>query len=274
MKLFFLLGYPQKKHHICSGLSRVTIYESMLAEEIKLQVLSEKSIVLEVGKTIDLTNHQRVLSLQAYLLHLNLPAIVEMVPAYCSLTVYFEPRSLVETTGQSFGIVKTFAAQLRTALEDFQEAKISTTEGELIRIPVCYEPDFAPDLERVANLNGLSTSQVVALHSSPTYHVFQIGFSPGFPYLGVLPAQIATPRLEQPRLKVPAGAVAIGGQQTGIYSMESPGGWNIIGRTPVQLFDAEKDQPSLLKAGDLVQFYPISLDTFLLQSQHKSTMEA
>ncbi len=234
----------------------------MLAEEIKLRVLSEKSIVLEVGDSIDLESHQKVVALQQHLYQAALPALIELVPAYTTLTIYFDPLQLAKSAGISVGVLAYFQKLVRSALTSFVFTEAVHEDAPVIKIPVCYAEDFAPDLDRVARLNGRTTTEVIDWHVRPVYHVFQVGFAPGFPYLGVLPNEIATPRLEQPRLKVPAGAVAIGGQQTGIYTKEGPGGWNIIGRTHLQLFDAGWEIPCLLKAGDLVQFYAISKKDF------------
>jgi inhibitor of KinA len=132
----------------------------------------------------------------------------------------------------------------------------------LTKIPVHYGGDFGPDLEKVAEYLCLTPKEVIQLHCSKPYFIYMIGFMPGFPYMGELPDALVTPRLKTPRLSVPAGSVAIAQKQTGIYPVESPGGWQIIGRSPVQLFDPEKEPPALLRMGDLVQFFPISKKEF------------
>jgi inhibitor of KinA len=134
--------------------------------------------------------------------------------------------------------------------------------GRTIEIPVCYDPEFGPDLEFVAEHNKLSVEQVVRLHSTAEYLVYLIGFVPGFPYLGGMPPQIAAPRLPSPRPVVAAGSVGIAGEQTGIYPLSTPGGWRLIGRTPVLLFDPEMRPPSLFVPGDRVLFRPISREEF------------
>jgi len=128
-------------------------------------------------------------------------------------------------------------------------------EGKRVTLPVLYQ---GPDLGFVAEHHRLSVEEVIALHSTPEYLVYMIGFAPGFPYLGGLPEQLATPRLEKPRLSVPRGSVGIGGSQTGVYSVESPGGWRLIGRTPVSLYDPKGQPPALLEAGDRLRFRPVS----------------
>jgi KipI family sensor histidine kinase inhibitor len=132
----------------------------------------------------------------------------------------------------------------------------------LWRVPVCYENSFAPDLGEVANRTGLAPSEVVARHSGPSYHVYMLGFLPGFPYLGDLPRELALPRRANPRLRVPAGSVSIATTLTAIYPYESPGGWHLIGATPVRLFDPARSRPALLEPGDEVQFQPIDPASF------------
>jgi inhibitor of KinA len=132
----------------------------------------------------------------------------------------------------------------------------------VVRIPVCYGGELGPDLDGVAAFGSVSTDEVIALHSAPTYRVFMLGFVPGFAYMGVVDARIAAPRRPTPRVRVPAGSVGIAGVQTGIYPTETPGGWQLIGRTPVKPFDARREKPFLMKAGDSVQFYPIDRAEF------------
>jgi len=173
------------------------------------------------------------------------------VPAFASLTLHYDPTRLL----------------WHEVLELIQNSLLSMTSelrqsARLVAIPVCYDAEFALDLSEVAALHGMTVDEVVRLHSGADYTVRMIGFSPGFPYLAGLPEQLATPRRSNPRLNVPAGSVAIGGRQTGIYSLETPGGWQIIGRTPARLFRPEHDPPCLLSAGDRVRFVPISRSDF------------
>jgi inhibitor of KinA len=141
--------------------------------------------------------------------------------------------------------------------------QIPLPDPKLTRIPAVYGGSYGPDLDFVARHCHMGPEEVIRLHCSQPYHIYMIGFMPGYPYMGQLPEALITPRLKTPRLSVPKGSVAIAQRQTGIYSMESPGGWQIIGRTPVKLFDPEKDSPALLQMGDRVQFYPISEKEFL-----------
>jgi inhibitor of KinA len=164
----------------------------------------------------------------------------------------------------SFDPLLTRPNDFRTYVHDLVEQldAVEVPPSRVIEIPVCYDPSLGPDLEFVAHHNGLTTEDVVRYHSSVEYLVYFIGFSPGFPYLGELPAKLACPRLPTPRVKVPRGSVAIGGSQTGIYSVSSPGGWRILGRTPMKLFDLELHPPSALEMGDLVRFRPIALSEY------------
>ena len=214
----------------------------------RLLPAGDSAIVVEFGDGIDMRINARV-----QLLHCALRAgahagIVETVPTYRSLMVHYDPMALT-----------------REAVEDL----IITTAGQLpgevretvrtVEIPVRYGGEAGPDLADVAAAAGVGEQTVVELHAGGDYVVFMLGFMPGFPYLGGLPARIATPRLASPRLAVPAGSVGIAGAQTGIYPTESPGGWRIIGRTPVRLFDPLRSPPTLLEAGDHVRFVPVSL---------------
>jgi inhibitor of KinA len=134
--------------------------------------------------------------------------------------------------------------------------------GNLIRIPVCYNREFAPDLQLICDTKKMAAADIIHLHTEAPYHVYMIGFMPGFPYMGVVPGAIQAPRLPVPRTQVPAGSVGIAGMQTGIYPFASPGGWNIIGQTPLTIFDVNKLVPALIPAGDSVQFYAVDADEF------------
>jgi inhibitor of KinA len=159
-------------------------------------------------------------------------------------------------------------SQLQHVLQD-SSAKVMNS-ARVVEIPVCYGAQFANDLAHVAAAHGMTTDDVIRLHSGAEYTVRMIGFSPGFPYLAGLPNELITPRLKTPRLKVPSGSVAIGGRQTGIYSLETPGGWNIIGRTPVEMFRPDQHPPCFLNAGDQVRFVAISAEEFHERQEHGS----
>lgn len=177
--------------------------------------------------------------------------LIEYVPAFTSLTVYCDP--LRYNQEQLIGLVKRM----------FRASGQQPTVKPVIRtIPVCYGGAEGPDLRLVAEHAGLTDREIIALHTQQEYQVYMIGFAPGFPYLGGMDERIATPRKAEPRLKIPAGSVGIAGRQTGVYSLETPGGWQIIGRTPLDLFDVSREEPALLKAGDRVRFQEISVAEF------------
>jgi KipI family sensor histidine kinase inhibitor len=215
--------------------------------------LGDSAAVIVFGDTVDATMAARVRSVAAEIERQPPAGVVDVVPAFATVAVFFDP-----TKAAGF-------EELRVALEGAvarAEAAIPNADVSMFTIPVCYGGEFGPDIESVAANAGGSTADVIALHSGAEYLVHAIGFAPGFPYLGGLPAQLATPRRATPRSRVPAGSVGIGGAQTGIYPLETPGGWNLIGRTPLTLFDAAQPQPALLQAGDRVKFAPISPEEF------------
>lgn len=182
-----------------------------------------------------------------------IPGVVELAPAYATVGVFFDPAVT------NFEAVKKEIEQL---LQNTKPAAPRAGKGSTIEVPVCYEEEFAPDLREVAWHTRLSAQEVVRRHSAAIYRVNCVGFTPGFPYLSGLPTELATPRRASPRKEIPAGAVAIGGTQTGIYPRKSPGGWNIIGRTPLSLFEVKREPPALFHAGDRVRFRRISREEF------------
>ncbi|RZK46396.1 MAG: 5-oxoprolinase subunit PxpB [Hymenobacter sp.] len=223
---------------------------------LRLYPLGDAAVVLELGQAIDLATHQLIQALARVLGQHPLPGLREYVPAFTTLTVYYDPWVLSQTS-QVLPYAQV-ASYLQSLLPAAQAAAASYAPGPLVEIPVCYGGDFGPDLELVASHAQLTVEEVIALHTAPEYLVHMVGFAPGFPYLGGLDARLATPRRAQPRPLVLAGAVGIAGVQTGVYSLPTPGGWQLIGRTPLRLFDAGRAQPSLLQAGDRLRFVPIS----------------
>ncbi len=213
----------------------------------RLLPAGDSAIVVEYGDGIDADVNARVRLLHRAFGARRHAGIVETVPTYRSLMVHYDPLVL------SNEALEHLIAEMADGLPE--EAR---EPGRTVEIPVVYGGGAGPDLADVAALAGLDEAQVVALHASGAYTVYMLGFMPGFPYLGGLPARIATPRLRSPRTVVPAGSVGIAGAQTGIYPAESPGGWRLIGRTPVALFDTRRSPPTLLEAGDRVRFVPIT----------------
>jgi KipI family sensor histidine kinase inhibitor len=202
---------------------------------------SDRSLLLVFDDRISLAAHGDVLRLTPLLQSVR--GVTNVHPAYASILIDFDP-------------LKTRRFDLERIAADLfaQTAAAPLPEPRTVEIPVAYGGEFGPDLEAVAELTGHTPDEVVSLHSSADYLVYFLGFSPGFPYLGGMPESIAAPRLETPRQRVPAGSVAIGGRQTGVYPITSPGGWRIIGRTPLRLFDPAADPPVLLQMGDHVRF--------------------
>ena len=214
--------------------------------EPRLLLAGDSALVVEFGNEISREVNRKVHALADALGKNPLPGVGESVPTYRSLLVNYDPLRL------SCDEVRALVSEV------FQRCEESPSfEPRVIEIPVVYGGEFGPDIEFVAEHNGLSVEEVIGLHADATYTVYMLGFTPGFAYLGGMPAVIAAPRLETPRTLVPDGSVGIAGEQTGIYPIASPGGWRLIGRTPLKLFDPERDPPTLLKAGDTVRFVPM-----------------
>lgn len=228
---------------------------------IRIYPISEKAVTIEFGKEIDPVTHQRIMQADLLLNKEGFSGFVETVPAYSTLTVYYDPIIVLQDPGLE-GL--TAFEKVRSLLLSVIERPSATipTESPLIKIPVCYESSFAPDLDFVSNYCNLAKEEIIQLHTNRVYTVFMIGFSPGFPYLGILDSKLEVPRKDVPNTTVPPGSVAIAGRQTGIYPFETPGGWQLIGRTPIRLFDTASKQDPLLKAGYRVQFESISSSEF------------
>jgi len=221
--------------------------------------LGDAAITIDFGNVIDDTINQHVLALFYRLSNDPLLGMSEAVPAYSSITVYYD----IYTTSKKIPAGKTvyefIHEQLNQRLQ--QPMPERDTVSKLVSIPVCYEKEFAPDIEYLARKKNISVDEVIHIHTSKQYRVYMLGFLPGFSYMGEVDEKIAMPRKLQP-VTVAEGSVGIAGKQTGIYPMTSPGGWQIIGRTPLKLFNAENENPTLLKAGDTIQFVSISKNEF------------
>lgn len=225
----------------------------------------DRALVVEFGDGVDRALSERVLGLDA-IIRANAPdGLVETVPTFRSLMVYYDPL----VTGR---------AKLEQAICGLLDQRDAHRNGTTLwRVPVCYEAEYAPDLAEVARLTRLTTADVVALHSGTPFHVYMLGFLPGFPYMGDLPKELALPRLADPRLRVPPGSISIATSLTAIYPYESPGGWHLIGTTPIRLFDPESARPALFAPGDAVVFDAIDTAAFAsirrLVENHNYTME-
>lgn len=222
-----------------------------LYSEIRFFCMGDRGLLLEFGDEIGSEVNEKVRRMTLATQATPVEGIVETVPTYRSLLILYNPLILS---------IDELKKRLKGIEEGLQQTPFP--EPKLTRIPVLYGGSYGPDLEEVAKYHRTSREEVIRLHCSKPYFIYMIGFMPGFPYMGELPQELVTPRLKTPRLSVPAGSVAIAQRQTGIYPMESPGGWHILGRTPVKLFDPEKEPPALLRMGDLVQFYQISEKEF------------
>ncbi len=221
--------------------------------------LGDRALLLEVGSRAGPESVSTVRALADYLAQLKLPGVLDLVPAICTIGVHYDPEQWRDESADR-SPYELLVERIQSALPD--AASLAVSEGRVQEIPVCYEAECAADLAALAKTLGLTRSQVVEMHSAVEYSVYMIGFAPGFAYLGPLDERLMLPRRKTPRTRVPAGSVAIANQYTGIYPGELPGGWHLIGRTPLRLFDPSRAQPSLLRAGDRVRFLPIEAAQF------------
>ncbi|MBM7702446.1 inhibitor of KinA [Bacillus iocasae] len=227
-------------------------------QSFQLSPLGDAAIVVAFGKQISEEIHKKVKTFVTKLDKHPFDGLIEYVPAFTTVTLYYNPWVL------SKGGVKSAYEEVKTIVEELLKAVDTNKEvkARQIEIPVCYEAEFSPDLAFVAEHNGLSKDEVIQIHTAGEYLVYMIGFAPGFPYLGGMNDNIAAPRKTNPRSAIPKGSVGIAGSQTGVYPLETPGGWQIIGRTPVSLFNPYRESPSLLQAGDIVTFTSISKEEY------------
>ncbi len=208
------------------------------------------AILLDWPAAIDESTHQEILAVNAAIQTAYTEVLVETVITYHAIAVYLkETASLAQCVSQLENFVR-------------KNHSVPVAKGRVVIIPVCYDACFALDIADVAAKSNLTNETLINLHAAPLYPIYFLGFLPGFPYLGGLDKRLHTPRQETPRLQIAAGSIGIGGSQTGIYPSNSPGGWNIIGKTPIKLFDVNGDLPNLLKAGDCIKFRSISVLEF------------
>ena len=224
---------------------------SLYINDPRFLTAGESCLFVEFADEIDLGANEAVMGLKDYLLHQKNVPIVECLPTYRSLAVYFDPTEV-----SAAGIIK--AVQTAPRLKS-EECKAAYRE---IYIPVCYGGEYGPDIATVAQNAGISEEDVIKRHSARVCHCYMIGFLPGFAYLGGMDETIATPRLTNPRTVINGGSVGIAGKQTGIYPIDSPGGWQLIGRTPLHLFTPEASRPTLIEAGYEVRFVPVTEEEY------------
>lgn len=232
---------------------------SLFMEDVVYIPVNESMLLLSFGSTIDRRIHERMMLAKQLIEQHPFDGLIETVPAYNSLAVYYDPLQIIKSEET---IAATVVSRLKNILQKGSVAVASVAEQSVITIPVCYDESFGIDLQELSASLQLSVEEIIQLHTEKTYHVYMLGFTPGFPYMGTVDERLISKRKTQPRLQVPTGSIAIAGTQTGIYPFATPGGWNIIGRTPINIVDLQKENPFLLKAGNEVQFKSITKDEF------------
>lgn len=222
-----------------------------MQNKIKLLTAGDSSILLQFGNTIDPAINRKIAATVQLMREQHINGVTDVIPAFCSLLINYDPRVISYE-------------QIKRRMEAL--VKIDVTAGDtrkrVFEIPVCYGGEYGPDIRNIADHAGLSVEEVIQIHTSRDYLIYMLGFLPGFTYLGGLDERIHTPRLANPRIRIPAGSVGIGGSQTGIYPMDSPGGWQLMGMTPVKAYDPDREVPILVEAGDYIRFVAIDEDEF------------
>ena len=233
---------------------------------MRITPLGDMALQVEVGDSIDEPTHRRVQAAWQALAAVPLPGVTEVVPAYTTVTVFYDPQLAVQAGAPENNLFDWLTVLVRARLQN--PPTLEKLKSRTVEVPVCYDGEFGPDLALVAKHAQLTPGEVIKRHGKPEYLVYLVGFAPGFPYLGGLPEELEAPRHAKPRMVVPPGSVGIGGRQTGIYPSATPGGWNLIGRTPLKLFRPDEDPPVLLRAGDRVKFKAITREEYArLESQ-------
>lgn len=241
---------------------KLKVFDSVMAD-INIFNSGDSAIYCCVGDSVSPALNEMVYALENYILGEVTVGIIETVPSYNGLMIYFDPLTL--DRDKLSGILSSFS---------YKELQPLSAENRgTIVIPVYYGSDQGPDLDIVSSTNNMKPEDVIAIHTGTDYRIYMLGFTPGFPYLGGLDKRIATPRKTEPRLKIAAGSVGIAGEQTGIYPIESPGGWQIIGRTPVKLFTPESESPFLLKPGLTLRFRQIAIEEYIEIQRIAENME-
>lgn len=219
--------------------------------EIKIVPAGDSAVLVQFGDCISPEINQRIAATIKLIKEQKIEGILDMVPAFCSLSINYDMRIMDYAT-------------LEKRLKKLVKMEVSGDIAckRVVEIPVCYGGQYGPDIEYVAQRAQFSVEDVIRIHSSKEYLIYMLGFMPGFCYLGGLEECLHTPRLANPRVKIPAGSVGIGGGQTGVYPLDSPGGWQLLGQTPVKVYDPSKEEPILYQAGDYIRFVPITVEQF------------
>lgn len=220
--------------------------------EISILTAGDSSLLIQFGNEISPEINQRIKATVQLMREQHIEGVLDVIPAFCSLLINYDPRviSYSEITKRMRKLLKV-------------ETKAGDEKKKVFEIPVCYGGKYGPDLAYIAEHAGMTEEEVIALHSSKDYLIYMLGFLPGFCYLGGLDERLHTPRLATPRIKIDAGSVGIGGSQNGIYPMDSPGGWQLMGMTPVKTYDPEREVPILVEAGDYIRFVPVDEEEYL-----------
>lgn len=220
-------------------------------QNIKILTAGDSSVLIEFKKEISPEINRKITSTVQLMKEQHIEGVVDVIPAFCSLLVNYDPR-----------VISYENLKKRLTLLLKMEIKTGEQRKRVYEIPVCYGGEYGPDLENIAKHAGLTQEEVIKIHSSRDYLIYMLGFLPGFCYLGGLDERIHTPRLANPRIKIHAGSVGIGGSQTGIYPLDSPGGWQLMGMTPVKTYDPSREKPILVEAGDYIRFRPIDEEEY------------
>ena len=218
----------------------------------KILVAGDSSVLIEFGKEINPETNRRIAATVQLIRDQQIEGIVDMIPTYCALLINYDPRVILYDP-----LVKRLQSLLKI------EVSVGEEKKRVYEIPVCYGGKYGPDMDIIAKHAGLTEEEVVRIHSSRDYLIYMLGFLPGFTYLGGLDERIHTPRLQTPRVRIEAGSVGIGGSQTGIYPLDSPGGWNLMGKTPVRTYDPDREVPILVEAGEYIRFVPVTEEEYL-----------
>ncbi len=220
-------------------------------QECKILTAGDSSVLIQFGNTIDPEINYRISATVQIMREQHIVGVTDIIPAFCSLLINYDPRviSYEKIKERLEGILK-------------MDIKADARQKKVYEIPVCYGGEFGPDIQNIADHAGLSVEEVIQIHTSRDYLIYMLGFLPGFTYLGGLDERIHTPRLANPRIKIAAGSVGIGGSQTGIYPMDSPGGWQLMGMTPVKTYDPERETPILVEAGDYIRFVRVDEEEY------------
>ena len=224
-----------------------------------IKPLGDTALTIHFGNRINNEISDTVFSLFQTLKQKEIPGIIDIIPAYASLTIVYDITEI-----RKYSASKTAFNHIENIIQELLLSKHNDylINNRIVEIPVCYHPSVGIDIEEISSFINRSIEELIYLHCNKIYRVYMIGFLPGFPYMGSIDEKLSMPRKKTPRANVSAGSVGIAGLQTGIYSLHSPGGWNIIGKTPVKLFQSNRQNPCLLQAGDHVQFIPISMTEF------------